>query len=316
MWSANSSQGQGAQVVVAGFLQYEFHEAFVLGGGITSLPGTRTTMGNFPQWLGVDNRLIADEFFRPSYTTGIWAKGRFFEDFTYQLMLGNNLSTLGVDAGQLDAGLNTVSGVLSWEPLGAYGLGFGDYEHHEDLVTRIGLHYTRSREDSQSQSDTDTFDNTQIRFSDGTVIFEPGLFGEGVQIREVTYHMVSVDAGLKLGGWALEGEFFYRRLDDFHVRGGDVPFDETDDFGIQAWASAMVKPKKLQVYLGAAKIFGEFGDPWDVRVGLNYFPFETKAVRWNNEVIYLNESPVGGIAYPYAVGGTGFVFQSNFEVAF
>ena len=137
------------------------------------------------------------------------------------------------------------------------------------------------------------------------MIFEPGLFGEGVQIREVTYHMVSVDAGVKLGGWALEGEFFYRRLDDFHVRGGDVPFDQTDDFGIQAWASAMVKPKKLQVYLGGAKIFGEFGDPWDVRVGLNYFPFETKAVRWNNEVIYLNESPVGGIAYPYAVGGTG-----------
>ena len=59
-------------------------------------------------------------------------------------MLGNNLSTLGVDAGQLDSGLNTVSMVVSWEPLGSYGLGFGDYEQHEDLVARMGLHFTRS----------------------------------------------------------------------------------------------------------------------------------------------------------------------------
>ena len=57
----------------AGFLQYKFDEAFSLGGGITALPGTRTTLGNFPQWLSVDNRFIADEFFRPSYTSGIWA---------------------------------------------------------------------------------------------------------------------------------------------------------------------------------------------------------------------------------------------------
>ena len=116
VWTANSSQGQGAQVVLAGFLQYKFDEAFNLGGGITALPGTRSTMGNFPQWLGVDNRLIADEFFRPSYTSGIWARGKLFEDWSYHLMLGNNLSTLGVDAGQLDSGLNTVSMVVSGSP--------------------------------------------------------------------------------------------------------------------------------------------------------------------------------------------------------
>ncbi len=82
VWSANSSLGQGAQVVVGGFLQYKFDEAFSLGGGITALPGTRSTMGNFPHWLPVDNRLIADEFFRPSYTSGIWAKGKLFEEWT------------------------------------------------------------------------------------------------------------------------------------------------------------------------------------------------------------------------------------------
>jgi hypothetical protein len=36
-----------------------------------SLPGTRSVEGNFPFWLGIDTRLIADEFFRPSYTSRI-----------------------------------------------------------------------------------------------------------------------------------------------------------------------------------------------------------------------------------------------------
>jgi hypothetical protein len=71
VWSANTSQGLGAQVVVAGNLQYEFQDWLTVGGGINSLPGTRSTSGHFPFWLGVDERLIADEFFRPSYTTGI-----------------------------------------------------------------------------------------------------------------------------------------------------------------------------------------------------------------------------------------------------
>ena len=75
IWTSNVSQGQLAQVVVAGNLTYKFSEHFNIGVGIGSLPGTRSTSGNFPFWLGADNRLISDEFFRPSYTTGIWANG-------------------------------------------------------------------------------------------------------------------------------------------------------------------------------------------------------------------------------------------------
>lgn len=70
-WTSNANQGQGAQVVLAGNLQYAFNKYFTLGGGIRSLPGTRSVEGNFPFWLSVDSRLIADEFNRPSYTSGL-----------------------------------------------------------------------------------------------------------------------------------------------------------------------------------------------------------------------------------------------------
>ena len=73
-WTSNASQGLPAQVVLAGNVNYTFNKHFNLAGGITSLPGTRSVEGNFPFWLGVDTRLIADEFFRPSYTSGIWAR--------------------------------------------------------------------------------------------------------------------------------------------------------------------------------------------------------------------------------------------------
>jgi len=57
-----------------------------LGGGIGALPGVRATEGNFPFWLTVDNRLMADEFFRPSYTMGIWAKGKAADRLSYHFM--------------------------------------------------------------------------------------------------------------------------------------------------------------------------------------------------------------------------------------
>ncbi len=75
VWSSNASQGDPAQVVGAGNLSWTFNRFVSVGVGITSLPTVRSTEGQFPYWLGVDDRLIADEFFRGSYTSGVWLKG-------------------------------------------------------------------------------------------------------------------------------------------------------------------------------------------------------------------------------------------------
>src|SRR5436190_17061011 len=96
VWTSNASQGQGAQVVVAGNLSYTFNKYFKLTGGIMSLPGVRSTEGNFPFWLSVDNRMIADEYMRPSYTSGIQARGEIVKKLSYSIMLGHNMSILGV----------------------------------------------------------------------------------------------------------------------------------------------------------------------------------------------------------------------------
>lgn len=57
-WTNNTAQGQGAQVVVAGALTYSIADAVTVGAGISSLPTTCSTQGNYPNWLGVDHRTI------------------------------------------------------------------------------------------------------------------------------------------------------------------------------------------------------------------------------------------------------------------
>ncbi len=315
-WTSNASQGLGAQVVLAGNLSYSFNNAFNVGAGIRSLPGTRSVEGNFPFWLGVDTRLIADEFFRPSYTSGAWVWGKLTPKLDYIAMIGNNLSTLGVSAAQLDNGFNTVSTALIWKPTtGEFGPGFGDFEDHQKVATRLGIHYSRSDETKQSQPSSDQFENTQIRLEDGSVVFTPNLFGQGITVSELRYQMTSFDAGIKDRGLALEGEYFLRWLDHFQGP-GTAGLPTIFSHGFQLQLSAMLIPKTLQPYLGGSTIYGKYGNPWDFRAGLNYFPFKNKVLRWNNEFLYLYKSAVGYTSVPFALGGTGPVFHTNLELAF
>ena len=317
-WTANTSQGQGAQVVVAGNLSYRFNDAFSLAAGIGGLPGTRTTNYTFPGWLKVDHRTMADDYFRPSYTTGVWAWGQLGDDVKYRVMVGNNLSQLGVSATQLDSTLNTVSGALLWMPTtGEYGPGepFGDFDQHSEVATLFGINYTRSREDAQGQPGTEDFANTQLRLSDGTLIFQADPFGTGAQIRKATYQMAAMNAGVKYDGYSLDLEVYWRKLDNF-ASTGVLPRESFDDTGFQLQGSAMLMPQTLQGYFAGSMINGQYGDPWDLSVGLNWFPMKRRELRLNAQALYLDRSPVGSSGVPFIVGANGWVFSTDVMLNF
>jgi hypothetical protein len=318
VWSSNPSQGDPAQVVGAGNISYVLNRYVTFGAGISSLPSVRSTEGQFPYWLGVDDRLIADEFFRGSYTTGFWLKGELSTTVKYMAMLANNLSTLGVSASQMDNTFNTTSLMLQWLPsTGEFGLfgTFGDYDHHEKVATRVGGHYTHSTEDKQSQPGTNGIENSQIRLTDGSVIFTPDLFGAGITVEKVNYDMESVDAGVKYKGLSLEGEYYWRHLSNF--RGSNVGgIADINDHGFQLQASAMVVPKILQPYIGTSAIRGHYGDASEFRAGANIYPVKQRGFRINAEWLHLNKCPVGYTAVPYAVGSNGNIFHTNIELNF
>jgi len=318
VWSSNTSQGDPAQVVGAGNLSYTFNRFVTVGAGITSLPSVRSTEGQFPYWLGVDDRLTADEFFRGSYTDGVWLKGEIQTKVKYMVMFANNLSVLGVSATQLDNKFDTQSYSVQWLPttgeFGLYGT-FGDFDYHEKVATRLGVHYTHSLEDKQSQPGTNSIENSQIRLTDGSVVFTPDLFGPGITVEQVRYDMMSLDAGVKYRGMSLEGEYYRRWLSNFTgVNTGGIA-DITDN-GYQLQSSAMVVPKILQLYLSGSQIFGHYGNGSEVRAGENWYLVKDRGLRLNAEWIHLSHCPVGYTAVPYPVGGNGNVLHINLEMNF
>lgn len=317
-WTTNTSQGEPAQVVIAGDLGYKFSDMLDLRIGVLPLPGTRSLRGQHPFWNKVDHRTIGNEFFRPSFTTGVIANGKLAEGLFYRAAVANNMSALGVSAAQLDDEFNTFAAALWWMPTtGEFGTatGYGDFDYHTELATQFGLSVSRSRENRQEQPGTDNPENTQLRLSDGTIIFSSDPFGTGGIIQEATYLMTAVDAGFKYRGYALEGEYYVRWIDDFDVI-GTIPVTELFDHGFELQASALLIPDTLSAYVAGSKVFGEYGDPWDLGIGVNWYPFGAQLMRVNAEALYLENSPVGYSSVPFAVGGNGWVFQTNLEARF
>jgi hypothetical protein len=78
----------------------------IVYGGINTLSGTRSVMGSHPFWLAND-RVMADEFFRSSFTGGVWVNGELLPGLWYHAAVANNLSQLGIAANQLDRGLGS-----------------------------------------------------------------------------------------------------------------------------------------------------------------------------------------------------------------
>lgn len=315
VWTANTSQGLAAQVVVAGNLQYKINKYVDLGIGVGGLPSNRSLYGQWPAWLRQDARPMGEEFFRASFTTGIWASGDLGRGFNYRTMLGNNLSQLGIDAGQLDDQFDSWSTALWWLSDG-YGKNatYGDFEQHEQLAGMFGVSYTRSTESAQSQAGSEAPENSQIRLSDGTNVFGFNSFNDSSQLEAAQYQMFSANSGIKWRGFSWDVEFFFRTINDMKWKSNKTPVKSLVDIGYTTQLSYMILPERLQLYGTGSVVDGQYGKPWEVTTGLNIFPFKTKTLRINPEYIFVDGSPVGYTSYPTLVGATGSVFMINLEL--
>jgi hypothetical protein len=311
-WTVNSTN----QVAIAGALTYHFNNLVEIGTGINRLPGTYTMMGSHPYWLATD-RVMADEFFRPGMTGGVWVTGEMAPRLHYFAMLGNNLSELGINASKLTRN-NAWGAALWWMPsTGEFGPrgGMGDYEHHEELATRFGLHYTHSREDRFSQNNVSSPDNTQIRLSDSLLLFATGSLAPGVTVDEANFDMWAANIGLKYKGWALHGEGYYRLLSNM-TADGPLPLSTIKDSGFYLQTSYDLIAKKVQLYAGTSQIYGQFNDSWEYFVGANWYPFDTRNLKVNGMVIDVHRSAVSSLFGYYVGGQTGPTVTMSVDVLY
>jgi len=309
------SSGSLASVVVAGGITYQFSDSFNLSGGYNGLPGSRSLIGNFKDLAGID-RSMADTFFRPGFTQGVWATGEPVDGLYYNVMVGNSLNTLQIGAGKIDANM-AYSGSVWWEPLGSYGPAeaYNDFENHSDPVVRLGSSLTRAREDRFTDSSKTAPDNIQIHNSDGTLFFETGSLAKGVTVLLADYTMLAVDAGFKYEGLALNGQYYFRWLNNFRAD-GPLPQSSTFDHGFEASAGYFVIPQKCELYARTSFVFGAFRDSHEYCWGFNWYPLENRGVRVVGEVGRIEHSPVGNIITPYRAGESGWMYLLQAQLDF
>jgi hypothetical protein len=312
VWTVNSTQ----QVAIVGALTYTFHKAFGLSAGIVGNAGTRSMNGSHPYWLAPD-RVMADEFFRPGFTSGIWATGELFPKFFYKAMLGNNLSQLGITATALTRNL-TPSASVWWMPTtGEFGPrgAYGDYEMHKNLATRFGTSFTHSRENRFNDQSERSPDNTQIRISDGLLFFQTGALAPGVTVIEADFDLLAIDAGIKYKGIFIQTEYYFRNLSKFSAD-GPLPLSSIFDHGFYLQVAFPLIPKKVELYTATSQIFGQFRNSHEYLGGLNYYPADTRNFRINAQVINVYRSPTGSTFGYYVAGQKGITVSLAASVFF
>lgn len=302
VWTVFTTQ----QTLVYGNIQYAFNKYVRVGVGITPNLCIRSLQGPFPFFSSTD-RTMAEDAIRGGFTNGAFVQGEILPRLNYWFVVGNNLSSLGIQASKLTRTMAT-SASLIWMPTtGEFGPrgGNGDFEHHEKLATRFGASYCHSREDRFNNIGTPSPDNTQVRMSDGVLFFETGALAPGVTIDNADYDIFTVDLGFKYKGFALHTEFYNRRLSDF-AASGPTPYKSLTDKGFSLQALYMVVPRILCVYGVHSKLLDEFKrNPYELGGGVNVYPFKSRSWRLNVQGMYVYKSAAGGTFGLYGAGQTG-----------
>ena len=308
-----------ASIVVASNIGWRFGRALTLTAGYTGVPGSRSLVDTFPFFASTD-RTMADNFFRPGFTQGAWAKGEPVKGVNYLAFVGNGLNTLSITANKIDTHL-ALSGSVWWEPTGPYGEPgksrnmYDDYFSSRTVRTRIGTAFTRSREDRFSNLDQSSPENTSLYNSDGVLSFATGAFAPGVTLNVATYKLWSIDGGVKWNGLAINGQYFMRWLDDFEAD-GPMPLASTYDHGAEISAGFFVKPKKVMLYGRGSWVRGQFADCHEFGGGVKFHYLPTERLWMSGEVFKINRAPYSGAFTPYTAGMSGWVPMIQTVLAF
>ena len=315
-WTVNTTDQKG----IFPILGYQFGRKFSLYAGLNGLPGTRSIQGSHPYWLAPD-RVMTDEFFRPYFTNAVWAQGEVLPGLWYNAVLGNNNSSLGIKASDLDRKFS-YGGSVWWMPttqeFGPRG-GYGDWEGHEKVATRFGIGAVKSPENRQTTSDTGPPNNTTLRLADSLNVFDEGSLAPGVSVRSVDYRVLSVDAGVKYRGFFLQAEYYNRWLDKFQSD-GPLPVGRIHDQGFYVQAAFYPVPKRLELYAATSQVFGDedagFDGSSEYLGGANFYPTNSRNHRVNAQVMQVNGSPVSSTFGYYVGGQKGVTYSAALSIYF
>ena len=299
------------QSIALGAISYAFDPAFTLSMGYYKVPGTREWIESARYPLGAD-RTMANTFFRPSVSPGLFANGELVKGLYYIGGIYNAWNAVYEGATRVNTNM-VYSGNVWWEPLGSFGPGYADEEYHETLAARTGTSLTvgRSGMEPNLQLNMTNPENTILRLTDGTPLYQPGALGAGSQLQNANVQLLSYDLSFKYRGLSLSGEYYGRWINGMRYSGTPIPPSNLNlfDTGGLAQGSWAVVPRRLELFARTSGVFGKAGTGTEYGGGINWYALGTRNVRGTLEVKNILNGPANNPLYGYAAGQSGTLFQ-------
>ncbi|MEM1303259.1 MAG: hypothetical protein AAGG46_00095 [Planctomycetota bacterium] len=315
------SDGGATADVLFFFFQYDACDAAKLRiGRWRTIYGREWLLSS--RYLRMADRSMATEFFRPTFSDGLWLLGDPRPEWHYELAVTNGFATSTRRPFQLDDDL-AFSGTLRWDPLGPFGKGFQDFDVHETPVARLGVSGVFEKTDGRADIGFPLGDETSVlRLTDGTLISEVGALAPGVQLQSLRVFQASVDAAMKYRGWSLGGEYFFRSLQDFTADGA-LPVTQINQRGYRVEGGMVLVPQRWDVNFQHSLVTGPAGTGFTHTFGVNYYlrgPDGPGTGDRLNKVTFdvtdVTSSPVTTTTADLIAGDDGQLFRMQVQLGF
>ena len=312
--------GNNSAITPLGYVGYQFNDHLSITAGVTFVAGTREWATSSRWVMGVD-RSMANTFFRPSYSPGVEFNGD---------LLDGELAWRGGVWNAIDgslAGVNRTgtamawAGILTWEPMGKFGLGYSDMEIHDEPAIRVGCSGINALSQAVLATNGNNPEDTIVRLSDGTPIATPNALGPNATVTQFRLQLASIDAGWKYNGFSAHFEYYFRMIDDINAvqtNAGPIPPDLRQqslfDQGGLGYFSYCFVPRKYELYGRSSAVTGPYGTGQEYGGGFNWYLKKSRQSKLTFEALYYNRSPADNTLYPYRAGYSGTAIQTQMLV--
>ncbi len=260
------------------------------------------------------DRPIANDFFRPDRTIGLFGIGKIGDTGHYEAMIGNGYRTSNLPNLTTDDQL-TYAFTQYFDPNGDYGSQLVDFDNNDCPLVRFGHSFVYSPITSNALG-TPQLEADFIRLSDGTRLSQVGALSPGVRVSGFNTLFYGVDFAAKWRGWSANSEVFMRWLDDFEAD-GPLPVDSLMQRGFYVEGGRFLVPQKLDVNFRYSQIRGLIGGGSEYAAGVNWYPLENNyKLKCSFDVTVLDGSPLNNTASDILVGDDGTLFRTQIQAEF
>lgn len=291
---------------------WTFSDSFHLQFGKRKVTASRQWLLGARRTRFVD-RPMANDFFRPDRTVGLFALGSLGDWGQYEMMVGNGCRTANLPPSITDDQF-TYAITHYLEPWGEFGSQIVDYNWSREPLARIGHSFIYSPMTSEELGRPLT-ETDFIRLADGTQLNHTGALAPGVTVSDVDLYFYGVDLAWKYRGWSVTSELFFRWLGELRADGA-LPHQKLYQHGYYVEGGKFLIPRKLDANFRYSQVDGLYGSRSEYAAGTNWYPLDTFKMKLTFDVTWLDGSPLQNTTSDILVGDDGVLFRSQIQAEF